>query len=277
MSSPHDFLEAGRLADAIESQVQAVKGHPTDSDERFMLFVLLCFAGDLERAQIHLESLVRVESETKGGASVYQALLASEYERQRVFAGNGSPSIPPGPEGNTPGVQDRLEAVLALHEGDSAKAKTAIDRANEAAVELSGKINDQGFDSICDYDDLLGDIVEVYAGGRYIWIPLQGLRSVSIQEPKHQLDLLWAPAEIESIGGETSSVHLPVLYPGSAASADGLLQLGRSTEWQPIEDDLFRGIGQKVFFATKGDQEIDVPLLETRTLELVATDAADAG
>lgn len=267
MSSPQEFLRDGRLADALDAQIQAVKSKPTDSDERFLLFVLHCFSGNLEKAVIHLDTLVKVESETRGGASIYHALLSAEYERTEVFSGKGEPTISPG---EFPGIADRIAGAKAIGRSDTASALAAIDRANEASEELGGQLNGQEFSSICDYDDLLSDVLEVYAGGRYMWIPLSDIRKLSIQEPSHQLDLLWAPAELELTSGETSNVHLPTLYPGSHASEDGLIQLGRSTEWTELGDGVFRGVGQKLFFATQGEEEIEQPILGIRELEITS-------
>ena len=96
MTSSQELLHDGRLADALAAQVQSVKAHPTGADERFLLFVLLCFSGDLERAKIHLDALVTAESSARGGASVYHEVLAAEYERNQVFGGHGSPTLAPG-------------------------------------------------------------------------------------------------------------------------------------------------------------------------------------
>lgn len=273
MSSPQDLLREGRLSEAAQAQVQAVKARPTDVDERFLLFVLLCFQGSLERAEIHLETLVTQEGAARGGASVYHALLGAAYERQAVFRGTGRPNV----SQDWAGVEDRLTALQALRHNEAAQAAKALDRANEAAIDVAGKLDGMAFDSICDYDDLLGNILEVYAGGRYLWIPFQGLRRVSISEPSHQLDLLWTPAEIVLVDGETSNVHLPALYPESAASDDESLQLGRSTEWRELGGQLYRGLGQKILFATQGDEVIEAPLLETRVIELAAGEATGTG
>jgi type VI secretion system protein ImpE len=266
-------LREGRLSEAIQAQVQVVKARPTEPDERFLLFVMLCFAGNFERADIHLQALIAAEGAKRGDASIYQALLSAEYERQTVFTKAGVPTV----THDAAGVEHRVSALEALRRNDRASAIVAIDRANEQAVESSGKLDGKPFDSLCDYDDLLGNVLEVYAGGRYLWIPFEEIRLITISLPVHQLDLLWTPTEIVRADGETSYVHLPALYPGTAAAEDEGLRLGRSTEWVELGGNLNRGVGQRVLFATLGDEVIEAPLLETRVIEFAASEATAAG
>ena len=263
MSSPHELFRDGQLGAALEAQIAAVKSGPTDADERLLLFVLLCFSGDLERAIIHLDTLVTLEDATKGGASVYHSLVAAEFERQKVYSGTGAPNLPPG---DFPGLAERAEALQAASRGDAAAVAKALDAASAASGDQPGRIDDREFEGLCDYDDLLGNVFEVYAGGRYMWIPHADVVRIDISEPKSPLDLIWVPAEIERVDGEESNVHLPALYATSAAHDDDAIRLGRSTEWIEIGDELFRGVGQKMLFGATGDDTFDKGLLETRSI-----------
>ena len=273
MSSPQDLLRDGRLSDAVEAQVQAVKSRPTDLDERFRLFTLLCFQGELERAQVHLEALTHQAENVHPGAMVYHALLAADFEREKVFADAGHPGMLQMTEAGSA----RLDALVPLRKGDAAGVEAALERADDAGVEASGKLNGKAFESICDYDDLLGDFLEVYAGGRYLWVPFEEIRSLTVQEPETHLDALWLPAELVSKSGDLSHVHLPSVYPGTARTHDDALRLGRTTAWHPIAEERYRGVGQKVLFATQGDEVDEVPILEVRSIELADAETANGG
>ena len=64
-----------------------------------------------------------------------------------------------------------------------------------------------------------------------------------------------------SNGGETAAL-LPVRYPGSEASSDGLIALSRKTEWLDQGNDLFHGLGQRLLATDTGEY----PLLQCREI-----------
>ncbi len=45
-----ELLQEGRLAEAIDAQIAAVKADPLDEEQRYLLFALFGFNGDWERA-----------------------------------------------------------------------------------------------------------------------------------------------------------------------------------------------------------------------------------
>jgi type VI secretion system protein ImpE len=45
-----ELFREGKLNEAVEAAIAAVKQKPTDLDARYTLAQMLCFAGDLERA-----------------------------------------------------------------------------------------------------------------------------------------------------------------------------------------------------------------------------------
>lgn len=63
--------------------------------------------------------------------------------------------------------------------------------------------------------------------------------------------------------GETVGL-IPARYPGSEASADPLVQLGRKTEWQEGEAETWLGLGQRLLATDQGEY----PLLDIRRIEL---------
>src|SRR6516164_7532733 len=109
-----DFYKAGRLADAIDAQVKAVKAAPADHGKRLFLFELLAFAGDLDRARRQIDAVQYDEPELAAAALGYKGLLDSEEARRR-WSRDG---VPPKFFGEAPEhAHWRLEAANRLREG----------------------------------------------------------------------------------------------------------------------------------------------------------------
>ena len=202
----------------------------------------------------------------------------SQPARGRVRASEGvprglAPRAPPDPPRT---AELRLQALAALRAGDAEAAEAALEQAAEESVALRGKLNGEAFGGLRDYDDVLGQILEIYAGGRCLWMPLEQIRKLEVAEPRNSLDLLWAKAELEDASGTQASVHLPVLYEGSCDHPDERVRLGRSTEWIDCRDVAFRGAGQKVLLTARGEQERQTAILELRILEIEGGPADDA-
>jgi type VI secretion system protein ImpE len=257
-------FKAAQLAEAIAAQTEVVKQRPTDADARFELFVFLCFNGDLERAEKHLDALDTRDGTLSRGSVVFRNLLASELERRRVFEGKGRAVLPPK---SPDSIDQRREALASLCAGDVAGAQACVERAIAQSSATTGRIDGQAFDGLCDYDDLLGDAIEVFAGGRYLWLPLEHLRVLELSEPETALDTLWIPARLEDRDGETAQVHVPALYAGSHADADPLVQLGRETAWQE-RGALRLGRGQRVWISASGEDVREHAVLSVRRIEV---------
>lgn len=260
-----ELLSAAQLGDAVAAQSAAVRARPGDVDARVELMVLLCFAGELDRAAAQLDTLALQSPELAVGTAHYRALLGAEAERRAVHERDGAPLLPPDCPAH---VEARLAALRALRAGDAAAAGEALAQAMDAAPALEGKLDGESFDALGDRDDVLGPVLEVYAGGRYLWLPLERVRRLELTAPRRQIDLLWPAATLADTSGAEANVHLPALYSGSHAAADGRLQLGRMTDWRDERGVAFRGVGQKLFCARRGEREREIGLLELRTLEL---------
>jgi type VI secretion system protein ImpE len=65
--APRDHYEAGRLKEAIAELNEEVKRHPTDSSRRGFLCELLCFAGELDRADLNLDALGHQDPQSAPG------------------------------------------------------------------------------------------------------------------------------------------------------------------------------------------------------------------
>jgi type VI secretion system protein ImpE len=223
------LYRAGQLKPAITALGDELKKQPLDARRRTMLFELLCFAGEYDRAEKQLDMLADSTKEAIAGILVYKAALHAERTRQEMFARGQFPADTPEPAG--PGV-----------------------------------VNGAPVASFTDVDPRIGDHLEVFIAGSYTWIPLEYVASLAIEAPTKLRDLIWAPARLEVTPAfrmqELGEVLLPVLSPLSWKHEDDAVRLGSTTVWE--EDERFGSVpfGQKVFAA---DDE-EMALLEVRTL-----------
>jgi type VI secretion system protein ImpE len=258
MNASQHFKE-GRLAQAIDAQIADVKAHPADHGKRLFLFELLVFAGDLERARKHLDILKYDNVEVEASVMKYRRLLDGELERRQVLAGAARPhfldDVPMHAE-------LRLQALQSLREQQTAEAATLLDEAHKASPAVNAELNGQPAAGLRDCDDLLGNILEVIAHGKYCWIPLEQVELVVMNPPRFPRDLIWAPASLETIKSSAGEVFLPTLYPNSYQDSAEEIKLGRATDFSSTAPVL--GRGGKLFLA--GEEA--VPLLDWRELKV---------
>lgn len=234
-----ELFQAGKLDDAVKVLGAELRDKPADAQRRTFLFELLCFAGDLERAEKHLHVLADREKDSQLGAMLYFSALHAERLRREQFAGG---MLPPA----------------------------------SAAPVLACTLNGESFESIVDADPRIGARLELFAAGAYLWIPFEHIVSIEMEAPKRLRDLLWAPALVRTgpkfQDKELGEVLIPVLYPDSHANPNDSVRLGRETHWKQVEGGEPIPVGQKMFLV---DGE-EFPLLEVRKLEFAAPEAATA-
>lgn len=266
-TSAQDWFDAGRLAEAIKAQTDEVRARPADAEGRFLLFSLLAFSGDLERASRQLDALGIGD----GGGVVEmrtllcRGLLAAEAERREVWAGRASPLVAPGAG---PALTKRLEALVRLAASDASGAGRLLDEANASAPSIAGALNGTAFEQLRDSDDFSASVLEVFARGRCVWVDLAHVRRLELAPPASLLDLLWAPARLSDARGNDAHVYLPALYCGSHAETADPLRLGRITEWRDAAGAGVRGVGQKVLLTQSAGAEQEWSVLDVRTLEV---------
>jgi type VI secretion system protein ImpE len=266
-TSAQEWFDAGRLAEAIQAQTEEVRARPADAERRFLLFSLLAFSGDLERASRQLDALGVAQA---GGVVemrtlLCRGLLAAEAERRQVWAGRAAPLLAPDAG---EGVSKRVEALARIAAHDAAGAARLIDEANAALRPIAGSLNGAAFEQLRDSDDFLAPALEVFARGRCLWLALQQVRRLELQPPASLLDLLWAPARLSDARGNDAHVYLPALYCGTHAESADPLRLGRITEWRDAGSAGARGVGQKVLLTSSAGAEREWSLLDVRTLEV---------
>jgi type VI secretion system protein ImpE len=253
-----DLYTAGRLRDAIEAQIEEVKGRPTEQGKRLFLFELFLFAGELERGRRQIEAIQYRDTELDLAVMAYRKLLDAEQSRRDLFTQGLTPGFFGEPSEQ---LQLRLEAANQLREDQSGEASESLSRANEAMPPIRGRLNGQSFESLRDADDLFAGVLEVMAHGRYFWVGLEQVRLVTMKPPRFPRDLLFIPAHLE-LEDEAGEVFLPALYPGSYEHPDDQVKLGRMTDWKVHDGGLALGAGLHTYLR----DEDALSLLEWREL-----------
>jgi type VI secretion system protein ImpE len=235
--SAQELFKAGKLNEAIEALGVEVRNNPTDARRRTFLFELLCFKGDYDRAEKHLNLLADVSPDARVGAILYFSALHAERLRQELFEKKDYPVVP---------------------DSDDSRG---------------GTLNGKPFEMLEDADPRVGPRLELFAAGAYLWIPFEHIESIEIEPPKRLRDLLWAPALVRTgpkfKDKEVGEGLLPVLAPFSWRHADDNVKLGRATEWAEIDGSSVPS-GQRVI-SVDGE---DIPLLEIRRIEFASAEPA---
>ena len=230
-----ELYQAGRLDEAIQTLGAGLRSDPTDVRRRTFLFELLCFAGEYDRAEKHLDVLASSGKEADMGALLYRSAVHAERTRQGMFASGETPSGPmPQP--------------------------------------VSGTLNGAAFESLTDADPRIGARFEIFAAGQYTWIPLEHIESVRMERPSRLRDLLWAPALVRTAptfsGLDLGEILVPVLTPLAWRSEDPEVRLGRVTDWVATDSGKEVPVGQRLLLV---DGE-EFPILEVRELVITPRD-----
>lgn len=253
-------FRAGDLGGAIDAAVAAVKQGPTDTDARGFLSELLCFNGDVVRADKHLDLINDQDTSVATGVALFRQILRGEMARQEVFARGRPPEMLDDPPAH---LSLSLKALAALREDAAGEAAELTDAAEAKRPAIDGVRDSVSFADWRDLDDLLSGVMEVITStGKYYWVPLERIASLSLEAPTRARDLLWRKAEIVVRGGPEGVVYLPATYPGTAESGDDTLKLGRATTWIDPETGPIRGLGLRTFLF----DEQDVPVMELQSL-----------
>lgn len=233
-----ELYQAGKLNEAIQSLQAELRDNPTDVARRTFLFELLCFAGEYDRAEKHLDILADANVDSATGSLLYRAAINAERSRNSLFEKGDYPGAP----ADSPPIR--------------------------------GSLNGQPFENIEDADPRIGPRLEVFAAGQYIWLPLAHVASVEMRPPSRLRDLLWIPALVKTgpafKGTELGEVMVPGLSPFSFRQSDDAVRLGRATVWNEADSANPVPFGQKTLLV---DGE-DFPLLEVRNLEIAAPEPA---
>ena len=252
-----ELIKAGRLKEARSQLIEAVKTSPADSSNRTLLFQVLLFCGEWEKARGHLDILASQSIEQEAAAQIYHNLIQAEIERLGFFKNDIQPSFLPQ---SPPYAEIYQRAIRNIAEKKFEAAGEVFAQIESDRPNISGTLNGKPFSGFRETDTRLLYFLEAFVHERYVLLPYESLRELTVSAPQTLFDLLWAPAQITTWEGLALNCFLPVIYNESFLHEDDQMKLGRSTDWVALGGGFFKGVGQHVFEI--GNDE--VALLEIR-------------
>ncbi len=248
-----ELIKAGELAAARSQLIEEVKSSPANLQSRTLLFQVQAYAGEWEKARRQLEVITTQEANRESGVQVYLNLIQAETERIEVFQQKRNPSFLP--EIPTYFEQYR-SAWQRLMNREFETTESIFSEIEDRCARIAGTLNGKEFAGFSETDSRLTCFLEAFVHDRYVWLPFEELRELTLPQPQSLLDLLWASAQVTTREGLTLNCFLPVLYPESYRQDDDLLKLGRMTDWTDLGQGFHQGFGQHVYQV--GDDEVGI-------------------
>ena len=260
-SEAREHFSAGRLTEAISAATAEVRSKPTDVAARLFLAEMLCFAGELERADRQLDVLVDQDTSVAVGIALFRQLIRAEQARRQFYAEGRLPEFLDNPPAR---LQTHLKASIALREGDGAEAARLLADAEGERPQVSGECDGPSFDDFRDLDDLTAGLFEVLTStGKYYWIPTESVVSIELKKPQRTRDLIWRQASMSVRNGPDGEVFLPVCDCRGGEEGGDAAKLGRTTDWTGGDGAPVLGIGLRTFLVGEQDRTI----LEIETIQ----------
>jgi protein involved in temperature-dependent protein secretion len=254
--TPIELFQEARLTEALAEQRRIVEARPDDPGERLLLCDLLAFAGERAAVRPLLKSLKEGPPEIREYVVEWLDLLDADDARHA----SAMPEFLIEPPQH---LRTRLRAVIELSAGRDEPALDMLDDADEMAPWIEGHVDGRAFGGWRDTDDVLGPVLELFERGRYVWLAMDQIHKLRLEEPSGLRDNLYRPATIWLADGTEREVFIPVLYAGTAEHAEEGIRTGAGIDW--IErDGLMRGLGSRTFLF--GEEEL--ALDEFRQVEI---------
>lgn len=257
-----ELYEAGRLSAAIEAALSEVKSKPTEVGRRYQLVILLCYNGELERADRQLDMLSTQHPDSAMGVALLRQLIRAELCRQEFHTAGRVPEFTDEP---TELIKRHLQASICLREGEEGEAVKLLAEAEAERPQMMGVCDGQPFEDLRDLDDLLAPVFEfLTSSGKYYWVPIGDVTKLEMPPPGSLADLLWRPVQLTVLNQPPGAVYMPTLYVGSEQDEQENIRLGRATQWLGGEGAPVRGRGLRMLMV--GDQAR--PILNIEHLEM---------
>lgn len=270
MTRPVVALRESSLSQHLETIQSQIRRQPADADLRAQLFQLMVVQGDWDRASEQLKLSAKLNTQAQPTAILYEQAIAAERQRERVLSGQEQPTV----FGETPAWFADLWQALRCDADAPQEAAQLRERAYEAAEARAGELTvviddaSVAFEWLSDGDSRLGPVFEFMSAGRYGWLPFAALRAVRLLPPEGLCDVVWAQAEITLEDGRTQYGLIPARYPVLAgqtwADLPDSAKLGRMTDWHPLHEQTYAGVGQKMWVTDQGEYA----LLDIRSVEM---------
>lgn len=248
---------------AIELQISQVQGliraNPAKVEHRIHLAQLLMVAGKWEPCLQQLQITAQLDPKATAMAQTYRALIQAEICREQTFKGQRDPLG----FGETAHWQDLLaEALIARANNQIQLADKFQQQAFDLAPCNTFSINGNEANWIADGDSRLGPICEVFINGGYYWLPFTQIKQLTLEQPKDLRDLVWIPAKFILTDFSQHFGFLPSRYALSYQAGKDQLALSTLTEWAPLSEQSWAGIGQKMLVTDSAEY----PLLSIHSL-----------
>lgn len=241
MKKIFEFIQSGKLSEAIDYCTNLLKDEPLNFDIRSAYIELLCIDGELERADKQLDFMVKKSPEFAVGAINLRHLIRAEQSRKDFYSGKSAPKL-----FHEADELDTLflEMHLAKLEGDLNSLAEMSAKLEVLRTELSDDAQPQGL--IRDLDDMLNPYLEVLGtNGEFYLARFSEIESLKVEPIDSVLENIWLRVEMTITDGPTGTAHLPLVY---AQSNSDIEKLGQITEWDEISDDIVLGRGMKMLF-----------------------------
>ena len=246
--TPIELFHEARLTEAVAAQRSVVAARPDDVAERLVWCELLAFTGDRDAVRQELAELRVVPADVRAYADEWRALLAADDARHR----GDRPTFLIDPP---PHVVERLLGLEYLRAGHEEQALDLLDEADEAAGYVEGHVDGRPFEGWKETDDLLGPVLEVFHGDRYVWLAMDQVRKLRLEEGDQLRDVLYRPATVWLADGSEWEVFIPGLYVGTADHPEEGIRTGAGVDWVE-RDGVMRGVGGRTFLF--GEEELSL-------------------
>lgn len=252
--SPTELFQEARLDEAIAAQRAIVAARPNDVGERLLLGELLAFTRIRDEVRRCLQQIGTPE--VQEFVREWRQLLAADDARHA--------GVPPQFLIDPPAhILQRQSAAELLAAGHEEEAREVLDDADELAAWVEGYIDGRPFEGWRDADDLLGPVIEAFHGERQVWIPIEQVRKLHLEEGDELRDALYRPATVWLSDGRQWEVFIPALYTGTAEYPEEGIRTGAGVDWVD-RGGLIRGLGSRTYLF--GEEELS--LSEFRQVEL---------
>ena len=244
--SPTELFQEARLAEAVAAQRAVVEARPDEVAERLLLCDLLAFTGARDAVRGQLNSISNAAPEVGEYRTEFRRLLDADDARHR----GDRPAFLADPP---PHIVKRLRAAECLRDDRGDEALDLLDDADETAGWVGGHIDGRPFDGWRDADDLLGPVLELFHGDRYVWLAVDQVRKLRIEEATELRDIAYRPATVWLADGSRHEVFLPGLYAGTSEHSEDGIRTGAGIDWVEVNG-VMRGLGTRTYLF--GEEEL---------------------